>query len=382
MADDLTGARLSPLMACIALDATYTVEPEPSGVAAYSRRLIQSLAAVDSRHRFLLCYRLSRLGRRKEYLRPQKSPGAQGPEFSVRLYQELFTFWLPWQARLFHSLAQRPPAFHFEKEIVTIFDIFPITSPDYSTPEFQRKFSTLLRQAIARAQRVITLSNYTAGQLVDHVGVPSGKIVVIPGGVDFPPRAMSEDERALEREHWVGKGNEMVLSVGVLQTRKNTLNAVLALASLPANFRMVLAGGNGHGSEAVHDFIRREGLASRVVTPGYVAPELLARLYQAASAFLFPSLEEGFGFPVLEAMTYGVPVVTANTSSLPEVGGDAALYVDPHDPTQIAAQVRRTVEDSELRAKLIRDGLARSHEFSWNKAALATLEVYEELLAL
>src|SRR5579859_1459964 len=369
-------------MACIALDATYTVDPEPSGVAVYSRRLIESLAAVESRHRFLLCYRLSRLRQRKEFLRPQKTLGASGPEFSIRLYQEPFTFWLPWQARLFHSLAQRPPAFHFEKEIVTIFDVFPITNHDYSTPEFQRKFSTLLRQAVSRAKRVITLSKYTAGQLVDHVGTSLEKIEVIPGGVDFPANVMSGDERALEREHWVDTGNEMVLSVGALQTRKNTLNAVRALASLPANFRMVLAGGNGHGSEAVHDFIRREGLASRVITPGYVAPELLARLYQAASVFLFPSLEGGFCFPVFEAITYGVPVVSSNTSSLPEVGGDATLYADPHHPVQIAAQVRRAVEDSELRAKLIHDGLARARGFSWSKAAQATLKIYDELLTL
>jgi glycosyltransferase involved in cell wall biosynthesis len=369
-------------MACIALDATYTVDPEPSGVAVYSRRLIESLATVDSRHRFLLCYRLSRYGRRKEFLRPQKSSGGRGPEFSIRLYQEPLTFWLRWQARLFHSLAQRPPAFRFQKEVVTVFDIFPITGHDYSTPDFQRKFSALLRQAVARAARVITLSNYTAGQLVHHVGVPLEKIEVIPGGVDFPASVMSGDERAREREHWVGKGNEMVLSVGVLQTRKNTLNAVRALASLPTNYRMVLAGGNGHGSEVVHDFIRREGLTSRVITPGYVAPDRLPALYQAASVFLLPSLEEGFGFPVLEAMTYGVPVVAANTSSLPEVGGDAVLYVDPHDSAHIAAQVRRVVEDSELRTRLIRDGLARAREFSWRRAGEATIKVYDELLAL
>jgi len=187
-------------MACIALDATYTVDPEPSGVAVYSRRLIESLATIDSRHRFLLCYRLSRFGRRKEFLRPKKSPGARGPEFSVQFYQEHLTFWLPWQARLFHSLAQRPPAFRFEKEVVTVFDIFPIIGRDYSTPDFQRKFSALLRQAVARAARVITLSNYTAGQLVKLVGVPLEKIVVIPGGVDFPVTVMNEDDRARERE--------------------------------------------------------------------------------------------------------------------------------------------------------------------------------------
>ena len=368
------------IMASIALDATYSVDPQPSGIAVYSRRLIESLAAIDSPHRFILCYRLSRFKRRREFLRPTKLPGAQGPEFSTRLYQEPLTFWLPWQARLFHSLAQRPPGFHFQKEVVTVFDVFPITGREYSTPDFQRKFSALLREAVARASRVITLSESTARDLTEHVAAPREKIRVIPGGVDLPATLLNAEERLEERERWVGKGNEMVLSVGVLQTRKNTLNAVRAVSSLPANYRLVLAGGNGYGSEAIHDFIRGERLQSRVATPGYVSEHRLPRLYQAASVFLFPSFEEGFGLPILEAMAYGVPVVASNTSCLPEVGGDVAIYADPHNPDEIAAQVRRAVEDTGLRESMIERGLARAHEFSWRRAAEATLQVYEELL--
>jgi glycosyltransferase involved in cell wall biosynthesis len=369
-------------MACIALDATYAVDPEPSGVAVYSRRLIDTLATLDSPDRFLLCYRLSRWGHRKKFLRPSPLPGGRGPRFSTRIIQEPLTFWLPWQAQLFHSLAQRPPAFHFQKEVVTVFDIFPITGYDYSTPEFQRKFSALLREAVERAARVITLSEATARQLVQHLGTAREKIRVIPGGVDLPPDIMTADERERERERWVGNGNQMVLSVGVLQTRKNSLNAVRALATLPANYRMVLAGANGHGSEAVHECIRSEGLASRIITPGYVSAERLPALYQAASVFLFPSFEEGFGLPILEAMAYGVPVVASNTSCLPEVGGDAAIYADPHDPAEIAAQVQRVVEDSALRQNMIQEGHARAREFSWRRAAKATLKVYDEVLVL
>jgi glycosyltransferase involved in cell wall biosynthesis len=369
-------------MACIALDATYTVDPQPSGVAVYSRRLIETLATVDAPHRFLLCYRLSRWRQRKDFLRPAQLPGGRGPCFSTRIIQESLTFWLPWQAQLFHSLAQRPPAFHFQKEVVTVFDIFPITGHDYSTPEFQRKFSALLREAVERAARVITLSESTARQLVQHLGTPVEKLRVIPGGVDLPTAILTGDERANERERWVGKGNEMVLSVGVLQTRKNNLNAARALATLPANYRMVLAGGDGYGSEAVHEFIRREGIASRIITPGYVAADRLPALYQAASVFLFPSLEEGFGLPILEAMACGVPVVASNTSCLPEVGGEAAIYADPHDQIRIAAQIQRAVEDPSLRASMIEKGYARAREFSWRRAAEATLMVYDEVLAL
>jgi alpha-1,3-rhamnosyl/mannosyltransferase len=106
----------------------------------------------------------------------------------------------------------------------------------------------------------------------------------------------------------------------------------------------------------------------------------LARLYQAASVFLFPSLEEGFGIPVLEAMASGVPVVTSNLSSMPEVGGEAALYVNPYNPADIAQKVVQVVEDSALRAGLVQKGLTRASEFTWRRTAEATLAVYDELL--
>ncbi len=130
-------------MATIALDATYSVDPQLTGIGVYSRRLIETLLTLDTPHRFLICYRLSRLGRRQYFLQPGSLPGVRA-RFSVRVSQEPVTFWLPWQARLFHSLAQRPPAFHFRQEIVTVFDVFPITGENYSTADFRQKFSALL----------------------------------------------------------------------------------------------------------------------------------------------------------------------------------------------------------------------------------------------
>jgi glycosyltransferase involved in cell wall biosynthesis len=372
-------------MGTIAIDATYTVDPEPSGIAIYSRRLIESLAEREAPHRFLICYRLSRWGRRRAFLRPQtRTPtrwhSAPSSTFSVRLMQEHLTFWLPWQAEVFHSLAQRPPAFHFRKEIVTVLDVFPITGRDYSTPDFQKRFSAMLREAITRAARIITLSQYTADQLARHCGVEREQIRVIPAGVDLPEKVLDLNERQREREQLVGAGNEMVFAAGAIQTRKNTLNAVRAMASLPANYRLVLAGGNGYGSEAVYNFIRSSGLESRVKVLGYVTDDRLRLLYQAASLFLFPSLEEGFGLPVLEAMAYGVPVVASSTSSLPEVGGDAALYVDPRNPEEIAEKIQRGVEDADLRAGLTQRGLARARQFTWQRMAEETLKVYDEVL--
>ena len=367
-------------MATIALDATYSVDPQLHGIGVYSRRLIETLLTLETPHRFLICYRLSRLGRRQNFLRPGSVPGARA-RFSTRVFQEPVTFWLPWQAQLFHSLAQRPPAFHFRREIVTVFDIFPITGENYSTSDFRKKFSALLLQAVDRAARVITASHATEGLLISRAQVPPEKIRVIPLGVDPPAVALSPEERLQERTRILGDKGEMVLSVGVLQTRKNTLNMLKALKTLPAKYKLVLSGGNGYGSDAIHEFIRAESLGERVKLLGFVDDTQLAHLYQAASVFLFPSLEEGFGIPVLEAMASGVPVVTSNVSSMPEVGGEAALYVDPHDPADIAQRVVQAVEDSALRAGSVQMGLARAREFTWRRTAEATLAVYEEILS-
>jgi alpha-1,3-rhamnosyl/mannosyltransferase len=235
---------------------------------------------------------------------------------------------------------------------------------------------------VERATRVITASRYTAEQLLAHTSVSQSKLRIIPLGVDPPSLTLSPGERLLARERLVGEGNEMILSVGVLQTRKNVLNALRALETLPQQYRLILVGGNGYGSETIHEYIRRQGLGPRVQVRGYVALEELRSLYQSASVLLFPSWEEGFGLPVLEAMANGLPVVASRTASLPEVGGEAALYVDPHDPQDIAEQVRRVVEDSELRRKMIQQGLERAREFPWRRVAEATLQVYDEALSL
>jgi glycosyltransferase involved in cell wall biosynthesis len=264
--------------------------------------------------------------------------------------------------------------------VVTIHDIFPITSRDYSTAEFQRRFSALLREAAARAGRVVTVSKYTADQLVQRCDVGRERIRVIPPGVDVPEETISQEARWRERQSLVGEGKEMLLTVGVLDVRKKVVNTLRALKFLPERYRLVLAGGKGYGSQAILDLICSERVESRVSLLGYVSADRLMVLYQAASALLFPSLEEGFGFPVLEAMACGLPVVTSQTCSLPEVGGDAALYVDPRDPRDIAAKVVSAVEDSYLRQELIQKGLVRARQFPWRRTAEETLNVYNEML--
>lgn len=359
----------------IAIDATYAVDTQPSGISVYSRRLIESLAGIQSPYKFLICYRYSRWRRRSHFL--QLRPRSR---YSTCLFQEPWTFWLPKRAVLFHSLAQRPAPFRFRKEVVTVHDVFPLTGRDYSDPEFLRKFSRLLIESVQRASRIITPSQYTAAQLSRYAQGVEGKICVVPEGVDPPVRLLSADERRGLRERYVGAGKEMILVVGVIQTRKNTVGALRALCRLPERYRMVLAGGQGYGAEVASKFISANALGGRVTVTGHLRREDLSALYQAASVLLFPSFEEGFGLPLLEAMSHGLPAVSSNTASLPEVGGDAVLYTDPHDETQMAAQVLIAVEDRDLRERMIAAGQSRAREFSWKRTAERTLEVYAEVL--
>jgi glycosyltransferase involved in cell wall biosynthesis len=187
-----------------------------------------------------------------------------------------------------------------------------------------------------------------------------------------------------------GPAPAYLLYVGTLQPRKNLsrlIEAFARLAGAPAfadvqqsdSLRLVLAGRRGWLYDDLVAQVERLGLAGRVFFPGYVADADLPALYSGALAFVFPSLYEGFGLPVLEAGACGVPVITSNTSSLPEVAGDAALLVDPHDVDAIAEAMYRLVTDEALRAELVRRGFENVKRFSWEKCARETLAVLEEV---
>jgi glycosyltransferase involved in cell wall biosynthesis len=357
-------------VACIAIDATYTVDRHPSGIGVSSLHLLKAISEIETTHRFLFCYRLSRFKERARFFRPTSSRSSA----DTRLFQPLLTFWLPLEADLFHSLAQRPAPFRFRHEVVTVHDVFPLTGASYSSPSFQKRFSKLLLEALRRSQAVIAQSEYTARQLIAHTNVDAKKVRVVPFGVTLPASRARTTEKHDASER-------VVLAVGAIQNRKNTANIVRALACLPLEYQLVLAGSDGYGAELVDEVIRREGLASRVKKLGYVSDEQLATLYRTADVLAFPSLEEGAGLPVLEAMANSLPVVTAHTSCLPETAGDAALYADPHDPCDIAEKIRVAVEDAQVREVLIQKGLERVTRFTWTETARATVRVYDEVLS-
>jgi glycosyltransferase involved in cell wall biosynthesis len=341
----------------IALDATYSTGPELSGVGVYSHEILFGLAGGHPGHRFRFCYRPHRFVRSLR----ERLPG----NASRCLLGD--TWWLPGGHSLFHGLNQRMPRMRMGPAVCTFHDLFVMTG-DYSTGEFRSRFSEQARDAAERSDLIIAVSSFTAAQVRDLLGVEASRLRVIHHGVRALPAA------EVERQ-------PVVLSVGTVQARKNTGRLVEAFEQMPPPWRLVLAGSpSGYGAGQILARIDASPARDRIRVTGYVSTEELARLYGEASVFAFPSLDEGFGMPVLEAMSCGVPVVASDRSALPEICGDAALLVDPSDVATLAEALLRAGTHSDVRRDLTARGKKRAATFTWAAAVEATWNVYRELL--
>ena len=339
----------------IAIDASYSVGRDLSGVGVYSRELLRELAVQHPETVWKWLFRPHRITRG----RAEDAPG------NVRRGALLDrTLWR--SARLFHGLNQRLPAKRFPLQAATFHDLFVMTG-EYSTPKFRRRFTQQAKHAAQEADRIITVSAFTAEQVVALLGVNRSTVTVIPHGVRALPLVSAPREK-------------LVLHVGAIQKRKNLVRLVRAFASMPEDWRLVLAGSAGYGAEEVFTAIERSKCRERIITTGYVSNRELTSLYSRAMIFAFPSLDEGFGMPILEAMAAGIPVVAANASAVKEVAGQAALLVDPLSEEEIAAGLRRLAKDGTARTSLITEGINRAKEFTWPRAAADTWGVYRELL--
>ncbi len=341
----------------IALDATYSLGANLTGVGVYSRRIAFGLAAAHPEARFYFCYRLHRWARAWLQRLPANARRALLTEGRVP------------PARLFHGLNQRLPRARLPRAVTTFHDLFVI-SGEYSTPEFRARFRRQAQEAAERSDRIITVSRFTADQVAQLLGVERARLHVIHHGVVLPPAPPGEESR-----------DNVVLHVGALQARKNLRRLVEAFERMEPGWRLVLIGSAGYGAgqilRAVEDSPRRRD----ILVPGYLPAAERDRWYARARIFAFPSLDEGFGMPVLEAMAWGVPVVASNVSALPEVCGEAAWLVDPQDVDALADALRRLAADPDLRADFIRRGRRRAVAFRWEDAVAKTWEVYRQLLA-
>lgn len=342
----------------IALDATYSLGRDLSGVGVYSRAILDGLTRAHPEASYLFCYR------------PHRFLRSFGEKLPRNASRRLLRDDRAPSADLFHGLNQRLGSARHGRAVSTFHDLFVI-SGDYSTPEFRERFTAQARDAAERSDLIIAVSAFTARQVEQFLGVDPARIRVIHHGVR--PAPVTARTRGKE---------QMILSVGAIQRRKNTVRLVEAFEQLDTGWKLILAGSSGFDSQETIQRIERSPRKRDIQVLGYVPDSELEDLYQHASIFAFPSLDEGFGMPVLDAMARGVPVVTSNVSAMPEVAGEAGLLVDPRDTGSIAEGLRRLADDTGLREQLTQAGLARAQEFSWEKSVDSTWRVYQELLSL
>jgi glycosyltransferase involved in cell wall biosynthesis len=272
------------------------------------------------------------------------------------------------------------PALSFCPTLATVYDLSFIHFPD-RFPRWQRLYLlSQTRRSCRQARRVITISESSRQDVHRYFGVPLARIDVVWPGVDDIFRPLPKAEVAAFRRRG-GLPERFILHVGTLQPRKNIPILLEALARLQEpHLSLVLVGSKGWLFDEIFNRVEELGLQERVLFRGYVPDKELPLWYNAASLFVFPSLYEGFGMPIVEAMACGTPVIAANTSSIPEATGEAALLFAPQDVAGLAEQLMALLNNGDMAMALRKLGLRQAQQFSWPRAGQETAAIYRRVL--
>jgi glycosyltransferase involved in cell wall biosynthesis/SAM-dependent methyltransferase len=362
---------------------------ESAGVGSYTRGLIEGLAAIDTENEYLLY----------SYVDCDQSPPPAmppQPNFSLRMLSLEEEHWeriwsradLPPKETLeavdiIHSPFFNAPQEHHGSLVVTIHDISFLLQPQFHTEANRLHCLHGTLNAALYADRIIAVSNQTKKDLIDYFAIPTERIRVIheaPRNIYYPERNLGCIQDTLERLEIY---HNFILFVGSLEPRKNLKTLLRAYATYVKNHAgrelLVIAGAKGWRNDDISWLIAELDIKAQVKFLGYVKEADLRVLYSAAKLFVYPSIYEGFGLPPLEAMACGAPVITSNTSALPEVVGDAAFLIDPYDGEELCQAMRTVLCDGALRSKMRQQSLERAQLFSWERTAEETLAVYQEV---
>jgi glycosyltransferase involved in cell wall biosynthesis len=267
------------------------------------------------------------------------------------------------------------------KSIVTIHDLIFLRMPENVSPEWIEFASKNTEYAIKKADVIIAVSEFSKREIMDVYKVSDDRIRVIYNGVgeEYFPRTQGIDEVKIKH----GIRGKYILFVGAIEPRKNLLALIRAFNDLRQiireEYRLVVIGVKRYGSEEILKKIEQLRLGSDIIFTGVVSREDLPLLYSGAELFVFPSIYEGFGMPVIEAMACGTPVIASNLTSIPEVAGDAALLIDPRDAGEIAEAIQAVLSDNRLKDRLSHKGEERARLFSWERNARETMALYKEV---
>jgi glycosyltransferase involved in cell wall biosynthesis len=281
---------------------------------------------------------------------------------------------------ILHNLFTTAPVLHRVPQVTTIHDLIYKRFPEAHAGPLSLGMSTLVPLAARRSHRVIAISKATRNDVVELLDVDPGKIDVVYEGPGSRPSSAPEPEDALRSRYLLGDA-PIVLSVSAHRPHKNIERLIEAVARIEEPSVLVIPGYETPWEEELQSGARRAGAETRVRFLGWVSDAELEGLYKAATCLAFPSLAEGFGLPVLEAMIRGLPVACSDATSLPEVAGEAALYFDPLDAGAMAEAIASLLRDQGLRERLAAAGRERAAGFTWSRAARGTIACYERALA-
>ena len=371
----------------VGLNLVYLVPGETGGMEVYARELIPRLAALDDIEPVAFVNREA----------AEAGGGPWGEVVPMRVVPVHARNRMEWvrgeqqyvprlaaseRCDVLHSLSSTAPLWGAVPRVTTIHDISYKLVPETHFGLLGLGMRVLVPGAARRSTRVIVDAEATRDDLVEHLGTPAGKIDVVPLGVTPRPPVKPTPEAMLRANLGLGE-RPVLLSVSAKRPHKNLLRLLDAVARIPQERRpeLVLPGYATPHEAELRERAQALGLTATVAFPAWVSPEDLEGLYALAAGFVFPSLHEGFGLPVLEAMARGVPVATSGRASLAEVAGDAALLFDPESVDSIAAAIERLLGDRAEAERLHAAGLAQAAGFTWERTAELTAAAYERTLS-
>ncbi|MBI2448227.1 glycosyltransferase family 4 protein [Candidatus Microgenomates bacterium] len=377
----------------IAFDCRIIRDKNPAGIARVVLELLKKLLVFDKKNDYALIFdsiemkdfiihNLRHIKRRcKIFIVPFGMLTWQNIFYMPKVLEDRNTdiFYVPYY---FAS-----PFFKKTRLIITVFDLIHFFYPGMQK-SFTRKMYHYIRLApkmvFAKATKIVTISMNTSRDLVRQFKVPTKKIKLIPMGVSDNFRVLDKKKTKDFIKEKFNVTKSYILYVGRNEPHKNIKALVLAYYYLPDDlkdrYQLIIAGKEDiRYGEPIRDTIKRYGLEKLVTFTGYVDESDLPFIYNGASVFVFPSFYEGFGLPILEAMACGVPVVASNYSSLPEVGGEAALYADPYDVKKISKNIESILSSQILKEEMIKKGFEQVKNFTWFSATNSLIECFEEL---
>lgn len=282
---------------------------------------------------------------------------------------------------IYHCFHIAIPLKSSSKIIVTVHDIIPILYPELTSEKIEsKKYLKILKESCNRADIIVTVSEYSKNDIIRYLGVDSKKIRIVSPGIELEEYEKVKEEEIKKIKEKYKLNERFILFLGTLEPKKNIINIIKGFerANLK-NIKLVIAGGKGWKYDKIFETYENSLYKDKIQILDYINEEDKIALYKQAKLFIFPSLYEGFGMPVLEAMAAGTPVITSNISSLPEVTGNAALLVNPHDIDEIAKAIEEVMSNKKLEEEMIREGLEQAKKFTWKNSVKKLEKIYSEL---